>query len=585
MARTSNRAEKKMAKKAEVTTGFNYPDIDGNREHDNVCRVYGVAVYIRLSNEDDRKIASNTIENQLELLRDFVNSQNDLEIVEEYCDRGVTGTRFDRPEFTRMIQDMKLGKFNCIVVKDLSRLGRNYLEAGDYLEKIFPLYGIRFISVADNFDTLHSNPTEDGIIVPLKNLINEAYAKDISQRICVSKELMQRRGQFVGTQPPYGYLKDPNDLHHLIPDPDTKDIVADMFTRRSMGESATSIARMLNNKGILAPVAYRISKGMEKNQKYKKSKWDVALVTSILQNPAYIGDMEQGLQKGALYRGIPDHRQSKDKRIYVKQTHEPIVDKTIYYKVQELLKEIRTRHMKCQNKYKDVHKKEDIFRGLLYCADCGTKLSLYRRTCMLSSGTYNYYTYFCRNTPVRDECTKKNFKMEKLEEIITELINTHIRLYLQKEDVLKMYNRTAKIAGIRNDIQEKITKNNKEITSIQSRMQNLYEDLKDETIDENEYISLKSSYSDRLNELDKELTSLKNDMEKYDADAIVDNDTTKNMRKFIGFKELTREIVVAFIKKITFYDNKRIKVEYTFENKMSELDELIEERKAICSME
>ena len=179
---------------------------------------YKTAIYVRLSREDERKIESDTVENQLALLRDYVDKESSLSLKGEYVDRHVTGTKFDRPEFNRMIADIRAGKITCVVVKDLSRLGRNYLEAGDYIEKIFPFFGVRFIAVTDNYDSLISEPTEDGLIVPLKNLINEAYAKDISKKICTSFENLYKQGVFLATTAAYGYKKDPDDSHMVLED-------------------------------------------------------------------------------------------------------------------------------------------------------------------------------------------------------------------------------------------------------------------------------------------------------------------------------------------------------------------------------
>ena len=492
MARTSNRAAKRELSVTE-------------KRGQEAAKIYKAVIYARLSSEDDRKIASHTVDNQIALLRDYIDSRDDMEFVECYCDRGFSGTKFDRPDFMRMIADMKLGKFNCIVVKDLSRLGRNYLEAGNYMEKIFPMYGVRFICVSDGFDSLYSKPMEDGMLVPLKNLINEAYAKDISKRVSISKENQQKRGEFIGTQPPLGYLKDPEDCHHLIPDPDAMQVIKDIFAWRLEGKSVTAIARHLNKMGIPSPVQYRIQKGMEKNPKYKDVRWDGGSVGCILRNVAYIGDMEQGYQKGALYKGIPDHRQKKEQRICVMGTHEPIVDKVTFYKVQELMDEVTNKQKQVQDKYKHLHRKDDIFKGLLYCADCNCKLSFYRRTVKLPSGYFHYYTYLCRNTPYREECTKKNMKMEKLEEIVKELINLHISLYMEREDILRELNGRKPVTGERSRLEQKKQEMLEEMDVIETRIRNLYEDLKDETISEAEYLSLKGEYVAKTEQLKKKV--------------------------------------------------------------------------------
>lgn len=571
MARTSNREQKKRLSL-----------VDNNAQ--NVTKIYRAVIYARISSEDDRKIASHTIENQMALLQEYVDSKEDMELVDCYCDRGITGTRFDRPEFSRMIMDMKLGKFNCIVVKDFSRLGRNYLEAGDYLEKIFPMYGIRFISVSDGFDSLYSKPMEDGMIVPLKNLINEAYAKDISKRISVSKENQQKRGEYVGSKPPLGYLKDPDDCHHLIPDPDSEQIIRDMFAWRLEGKSVTAIARKLNKMNIPSPEQYRIQKGIEKNHKYKDVRWDGCSVVCILRNVAYIGDMEQGYQKGALYKGIPDHRQKKEQRIYVKGTHEGIVDKETFYRVQELLDETEKKQKQVQNKYKHLERKEDIFRGLLYCADCGSRLSFYRRTVKLPSGYHHYYTYLCRNTPYREDCTKKNMKMEKLEEIVKELINLHISLYMEKEDILRDLNSNAQVRNERHRIEEEERKMLEEMETVEARSKNLYEDLKDEIISEAEYLTLKADYADKIEKLKTMSEEAKKSISMLMPDTCVCFEMSDNINRFGGFTELTPEIIKAFIKKITFFGDNRIEVEYTFSDCLEQLDKLIEERKRLCCM-
>lgn len=571
MARTSNRAAKREMSVTE-------------QSGQATAKIYKAVIYARLSSEDDRKIASHTADNQIALLRDYIDSQDDMELVECYCDRGFSGTKFDRPDFVRMIEDMKLGKFDCIVVKDLSRLGRNYLEAGNYMEKIFPMYGVRFICVSDGFDSLYSKPMEDGMLVPLKNLINEAYAKDISKRVAISKENQQKRGEFIGTQPPLGYLKDPEDCHHLIPDPDAMQIIKDMFAWRLEGKSVTAIARQLNKMGIPSPLQYRIQKGMEKNTKYKDVRWDGCSVGCILRNVAYIGDMEQGYQKGALYKGIPDHRQKKEQRIYVMGTHEPIVDKVTFFKVQELMDEVTNKHKQVQDKYKHLNRKDDIFKGLLYCADCNCKLSFYRRTVKLPSGYFHYYTYLCRNTPYREECTKKNMKMEKLEEIVKELINLHISLYMEREDVLRELNMRKPVTDERSRLEQKKKEMLDEVDVIEGRSRNLYEDLKDETISEAEYLSLKKDYADKMEQLKKQCEEMEASIRMLKPDAKVSLDVSDNMKKFGGFTELTPEIIRAFIKRITFFGDNRIEVEYTFSAHLEKLDELIEERKILCGI-
>ena len=216
-------------------------------------KVYRTALYARLSADEHCRAEGTTIDNQLYLLREYVKDKPYLQVVDEYYDDGVTGTKFDRPDFNRMIADMRAGKIDCIIVKDLSRLGRNYLEAGDYLEKIFPFFGIRFVAITDGYDSSCPNLTEDGLIVPLKNLINDIYAKDLSRKVSSAFLMKQKQGKFIGMSAPYGYMKSPEDHNKLIVDEDVREIVWNIFHWRAEGESLTTIARRLNDCDIPCP--------------------------------------------------------------------------------------------------------------------------------------------------------------------------------------------------------------------------------------------------------------------------------------------------------------------------------------------
>lgn len=262
-------------------------------------KLYRIAVYVRLSVEDSKNPDCDTIENQLSLVRDFVESQPYLKQTAEYIDNGVSGTHFDRPEFTRMIADMRAGKIDCIVVKDLSRFGRNYLETGDYLEWILPFFGVRFIAVTDCYDSLNPNVTNDGLIVPLKNLINEAYAKDMSKKISSAIGIKQKEGKFIGARAAYGYMKSSADKNILVVDREVSPVVERIFECKAKGMGNASIAKMLNEEGISSPMRYKYEKGLTKNKRYAGSFWNDGTITAMIVNLVYIGDMEQGIRKEA----------------------------------------------------------------------------------------------------------------------------------------------------------------------------------------------------------------------------------------------------------------------------------------------
>ena len=257
-------------------------------------KIWNATLYLRLSRDDGDKEESGSITGQRELLRDYISQHPELREYAIRIDDGFSGSTFERPGFQKMIEDVKAGRTDCIVVKDLSRFGRNYKETGNYLERIFPFLGVRFIAVNDNFDTLTAERTQDGYIVPLKNLINEVYSKDISKKIDAALSVKQRSGEFIGAWAPYGYRKDPDDKHHLIINPETAPTVRQIFKWRSEGISVVQIGRKLNDAGIISPSAYLYETGEVKTEKYKDVLWHTQIIKSILKHPVYIGHMVQG---------------------------------------------------------------------------------------------------------------------------------------------------------------------------------------------------------------------------------------------------------------------------------------------------
>ena len=292
-------------------------------------KTYHAALYARISSEDERKRECESMENQVKLLRDYVGSCEDISEYELYMDRAVTGTKFDRPEFNRMVADMRAGKFNCIIVKDLSRLGRNYLES------IFPIFGIRFISITDHYDSLTARVAEDGLIVPLKNLINEAYAKDISKKVKTSLDAMKRQGKYTAVKLPYGYKRDPKDKHHMIIDEAAAEVVVRIFEERLTGKTQIGIAAGLNEDDVPSPERYACEAGLRKPNN-KKNLWGSSTVHRILRNRCYVGDLVQGKTEKALYRGMDTKIKEEEEFIVLENAHEAIVERELFDRVQEM---------------------------------------------------------------------------------------------------------------------------------------------------------------------------------------------------------------------------------------------------------
>lgn len=296
---------------------------------------YHAALYVRVSTFNGGKKDSNTIENQLALLQQFIDSKPSVIKSSIYIDNGESGVDFNRSQFERLLCDIKAGKINCIVVKDLSRFGRNYIETGEYLEKIFPFSGVRFIAINDNYDSIQPNAA-DILRVHLKNLVNDIYARDISRKVCPVLMAMQRRGEFIGTWAPYGYQKSEANRHKLVIDQNTAPIVRGIFKWRSEGWTYRKITEELIAQKIPSPGQYRYECGIVRSQKFAKAVWKPPTIMRMLSNQQYIGHMVQGKKRSELWRNQRQTVVSQEEWMIVPNTHEPIIDKKTFDMVQKI---------------------------------------------------------------------------------------------------------------------------------------------------------------------------------------------------------------------------------------------------------
>lgn len=302
-------------------------------------RIYHAGGYVRLSVEDSKKPGSDTIENQKKFVLSYIEKQEDMEFCGIYCDNGQTGTDFERPEFEQLIKDVKAGNIDCIVVKDLSRFGRNYRETGNYLERIFPVLDVRFVAVTDHFDTLTAERTDEEMIIPLKNIINEMYSRDLSKKIGTAYAVRQQRGEFLGAWACYGYRKCADDPHRIEPDGETAAIVQEIFRMRLSGMSYRKIACSLNEKRIPSPSRSRYLSGFVKCERYAKILWQAQTVKKILCNQVYLGHMVQGRKRGSFYEGKRQAVLPESEWVIVQNTHQPIIEEEIFFAVQQIANE------------------------------------------------------------------------------------------------------------------------------------------------------------------------------------------------------------------------------------------------------
>lgn len=368
--------------------------------------MWHVAVYFRLSKEDDENMESNSIANQRDLIEQYISNKADLQIVDYYIDDGYSGTNFNRPGFRKLLQDMKNKKINCIIVKDLSRFARSHIEADMYFENIFPALNIRFISVIENIDSFENPDSMDNLIVPFKNLLNDAYAKDISKKVRSTLTAKRLNGEFIGTSATYGYLKDPRDKHKIIIDKIVSKYVIEIFNGIIEGKTASKIADELNENNILTPATYKMKNELKNDNIKIEKKWNAKMINVILQNRVYTGDLIQGKKRVENYRSHKLISTNKDEWILIENHHEPIISKDKFNEVQEILN---------KNKCARSNQEKDLFYRFLKCSDCGDSFTLRK--------VKNYEYYHCTSYVRNGSCTSHSIRKDKLTEIVLEELN------------------------------------------------------------------------------------------------------------------------------------------------------------------
>lgn len=397
---------------------------------DTPIRRWKTALYVRLSVEDNGK-GSDSIENQTTLLEDYIASRSYLEKTALFVDNGYTGTDFLRPEFNRMMEAVKMGIVDCIVVKDLSRLGRNYIETSQFIEKVCPFFDLRFISVNDSFDT--ATVTSEGhLSASLSNIVNDFYAKDISRKVTTALQAKMERGDYIGNYAPYGYRKDPENKNHLLIDPETAPIVVQIFQWRAEGVSYMGINKKLNDAGILSPSQLKRERGVETNfnKKDRVILWNKHMITEILQNIVYIGHLAQKKGSQCLYGGIPYHITSEDEWIIAKNTHEPLLSEELFEKVQEINRAAVERTRANSGKYDHLPKAKNIYGKKFVCAECGAIMKLQR-----SISTKKDKVYFTFKCPTYAEhgtrgCSDVKIRKQDLDDAVFSFIKSQMEVFL-----------------------------------------------------------------------------------------------------------------------------------------------------------
>ena len=520
------------------------------------------AIYLRLSSDDGDKAESDSIRNQRSLLQDFVSKHSELSLIEEYVDDGYSGANFERPAFQRMMEDVRNHKINCIIVKDLSRLGRNYIETGRYLEKIFPVLGVRFIAVNDHYDSADTKNDADQIIVPFKNLINDAYCRDISMKIRSQLEIKRKKGEFTGSYASYGYAKDPVDKNHLVIDEYAAEIVRFIFNMKMDGYSADRIAMKLNEMGVLTPMEYKRSCGFNYTcgfRSYKDAKWCATSVLRILKNELYVGTMVQGKTRKINYKVKACMDVRPEDWVKVEGTHEPIVSREIFECVQNL--------MKLDTRTSPEEEMIYIFSGLLRCGDCGQ--NMVRRVVKKQGKQYCYY--HCSTYKNKEGCTSHNISDVKLQKVVLEAIQKQIALLVQADAIMaQIENIPQQQFGVKL-LDSQIRTLNAEVQKYKDLRNNLYQDMVDGIITREEYRDIKQTFTRKMERAEESIRELETKKRRLLSNEMRTQKWVEEFKNCRNIESLDRKVTVMLIERIVIYSSDRIEIHFNHADEMAEL--------------
>lgn len=520
--------------------------------------LYRAAAYVRLSKEDfisasGLRTESNSISNQKQLILDFVKDKADIQIVSIREDDGYTGTDYDRPDFQRMMDDIRAGVVNCVIVKDLSRFGREYINAGKYIDRLFPYYGVRLIAINDGIDTITRNSSDDFNIL-LKNLMNDNYCRDISIKIRSQLQVKRKNGEFIGAFAPYGYQKDEKNKNQLVIDIYAAEIVRDIYRWKLEGINQDHIARKLNEQGVLSPMEYKKSKGFSYKSPFKTSKkafWTPVAVRRVLTNPVYVGTLVQGIRSRPNYKIKNVVVTDEENWVIHENAHEAIIEPRLFMLVQRLL-ELDTRTSPNEDRVFPL-------AGLVYCKDCGGPMI--RKTQV--DGSKKFYYYVCATNKNEKTCTSHRIAIHQLENAVLKLLQEHIRMLLELDSIMhtiqnaSMAKLSVKKAG------DRMAAVDAELSRYRRLKVSAYEDLQEGLLSKEDYLDIKSQYEVRITDLETAKEQIRRELDLYLKNGDSQQRWIQEFLEHRNIRSLSRSVAVECIDRIYIYEDKRIEVTFT----------------------
>lgn len=525
------------------------------------------ALYVRLSVEDNKK-RGHSIENQKLVLENFLAGRPEFVVYNTYVDNGATGTNFHRPGFQQMLSDIEAGLIDCVIVKDLSRLGRNSIDTGYYIEQYFRAHQIRFIALTDQFDTADASNLHGGIMLPLKNMINEAYALDIGRKIKAQARQAMKDGEYIGARAPYGYRKDPENCHKLLIDPEAAEVVFQIFQWAYEHVGLNDIARRLNEQGIQTPSHRKRATGEITHENLVGSgKWQTRTVAKILDSEVYTGDLVQGKTK------IVDHQQvqaDEDNLIIATNTHEAIISHEVF----EAVKAYRRQVCEESKAHEVDPYTPNIFKGKVFCAHCGG--SLHRQRNKRKKGP-DVYLFHCltKSRVDKNGCLGVSVTEKDLLAAVVAILQQELTVALGNYSFV--LEAEVKRKKERDDLKAGISAKKQEIDRNRRFVRGLYENFVQKVLTSEEYFTMKKDYEAVIAKLSDEISTLENGLAVMDAQLAKYKELEQDAKVLEKDHTLTAALIDRLIERIEITHDKEIRVSFRFKSEFEEYGKAVEQ--------
>lgn len=546
-----------------------------------ISNYFPTAIYVRLSIENSGKDDDgDSIANQISFCKAYLAEHTDLKLYDIYEDNGEKGTNFDRPEFKRMMDDIRSGKVKCVLVKDLSRFGRDYIEAGEYLEKIFPFMGIRFISITDGYDSLNCDDAESALMIPLKNMINDVYAKDISRKIITSFRARQEKGEFLPAFAPYGYVKSKEVAYRYEIDQETAPYVRMIFEWKAEGVSHNEICKRLNDMGAVTPARRKVDLGIWRAEKYKHTVWHGRTIIDIMKNPTYTGCIVYGRIPKSLYEGIKMHRAPEEEWRYVPDAHEPIISQELFDKVQKMFAD---RAEKFKAKMDENAPLRELvtnhFKGKIYCGDCGKRMRFVKPTDKRYPVDQDHAVYVCGGylDSGYSRCSRHSIRYPVVADAVLIAIKMQLELALKQEQLIRQMRGSAREKNLIDKYVGQINYLSQELKKLNGKREALFENFAEGILDEAEYQFAKKKYDDEAAEIEKKLTVEKAKKVQLDDILSLSNEWLVAIHKAENVTEIDVGLVKHMISAVKIFEDNRVEVELNFGDQRNIFNRIIAE--------